>query len=496
MNPARDVLLCYPKTGAEDYASPALPMSILALGSAIQKRGYTPILVDQRVHTDWKQRIEQWAQSGNALAAGISTMTGPQIAHALDMAKEVRAHALHVPCIWGGVHPTMLPEQTLAHPLCDIVVRREGEETLPALLDALAAGTDLSSISGIAYHNGIGQYIETAERPFIRMDDFVRLDYSLLDIKNYQQGSSLLAERKDSVSLYTSRGCPCRCSFCYNTVFHHAQWRGARAEAVVEMLKELHAGGIRNIHLADEYFFQDLERARQICRKIQDQKLTLTFSYANCRLDQVERMTEEDIKLFAKSGFKVLFVGVESGSPAIQKCIHKGIDPDALLPQLHRLNRQGIVAQLSFMLGLPGERLEDCRMTLRLMERVLAQAPLNIVPGAGKFLPFPGTEAFTLCVQSGWTAPSSLPEWAHILSTGQAQWLNSISEDVIAGLLFLSSALDTKINPRRHILMEILRKGYSGCARLRARRGWIRRVPEFMLMKTVLRRFLSRKRRG
>ena len=56
-------------------------------------------------------------------------MTGPQILRALDACARVRATYPDVPIVWGGIHPTLLPEQTLEHPLVDIIVSGEGEAT-------------------------------------------------------------------------------------------------------------------------------------------------------------------------------------------------------------------------------------------------------------------------------------------------------------------------------------------------------------------------------
>jgi len=64
-------------------------------------------------------------------------MTGPQIRHALTVCNLVRDRYPHIPIIWGGVHASLLPEQTLENSLVDIVVVGEGEDTLPELIEAM-----------------------------------------------------------------------------------------------------------------------------------------------------------------------------------------------------------------------------------------------------------------------------------------------------------------------------------------------------------------------
>ena len=67
-------------------------------------------------------------------------MSGPQIRYGLQFAKRLRAERPHCPIVWGGVHPTLLPEQTAASDCVDVVVRGESELILGPLADALAAG--------------------------------------------------------------------------------------------------------------------------------------------------------------------------------------------------------------------------------------------------------------------------------------------------------------------------------------------------------------------
>ncbi len=60
-------------------------------------------------------------------SSGLTCMSGPQIRYGLEFAAKVRAEHPRVPIVWGGVHPTLLPEQTAASELVDVVVRGEGE---------------------------------------------------------------------------------------------------------------------------------------------------------------------------------------------------------------------------------------------------------------------------------------------------------------------------------------------------------------------------------
>ena len=64
---------------------------------------------------------------GEPVFVGLTCMSGPQIRYGLEFARKVRAESPRLPIVWGGVHPTLLPEQTAASELVDVVVRGEGE---------------------------------------------------------------------------------------------------------------------------------------------------------------------------------------------------------------------------------------------------------------------------------------------------------------------------------------------------------------------------------
>lgn len=97
-------------------------------------------------------------------------MTGPQILHALTASKLVRNLYPGVPIIWGGIHASLLPEQTLANPYVDVVVVGEGEETFPELVKALESGTSLSNVCGLSYKEN-GKVHHTGNRLFVNLEE-------------------------------------------------------------------------------------------------------------------------------------------------------------------------------------------------------------------------------------------------------------------------------------------------------------------------------------
>jgi len=124
------------------------PLGILILGTILSKKGYNVRLVDERLHVNIEDMIPEIIAS-TPVFIGITCMTGPQIENGLNISKTMKSNSTHIPIVWGGIHPTLLPEQTLNHPTIDIVNTFEGEYTITEIADALIGNGELSAIKGI-----------------------------------------------------------------------------------------------------------------------------------------------------------------------------------------------------------------------------------------------------------------------------------------------------------------------------------------------------------
>lgn len=101
-----------------------IPLPLLTIAEPLVKRNYPVEIMDMRIQ-NYKE-----VDLSNVLCVGITTWSGSMIKHALEFAAYVRGIDPSIPLVWGGVHPSLLPEQTGKHPFVDIVCVGEGEETL------------------------------------------------------------------------------------------------------------------------------------------------------------------------------------------------------------------------------------------------------------------------------------------------------------------------------------------------------------------------------
>ena len=173
----KDILLVFP--GKYRAPDPQVPLALLHIASPLQREGYQVRILDMRLE-DYRNKA-----IGNPVFVGITCMSGQQIHYGLEFARKVRAESPSCPIVWGGVHPTLLPEQTAASKSVDVVVRGEGELVVPELANKLAAGETLDDVRGLTFKSE-GSIKSTADADLIDLDDIpVELPYDLLKLEKY-----------------------------------------------------------------------------------------------------------------------------------------------------------------------------------------------------------------------------------------------------------------------------------------------------------------------
>lgn len=396
-NSNKRVLLVYP--GNISSISKRMPLSVLFLAESLISKGFDPVIWDMQVSTF------DPSMTRNLLAAGISSLTGKQILYGLEAARKIREHVPEIPIIWGGIHATTMPEQTMENPFVDFIVQGEGEETLPELLECIAAAKLPVGVPGTVYESE-GKVILNERRPFIQFNRYNNLPYDLLELSRYQTA--------DRFEYQSSRGCPYGCSFCYNKKFNFFKWRAKESHIVLDELEAINRRfGSKTIHFVDDEFFIDRKRALEITSGIISRGLKFSWKPA-IRIDAVNRYDKEFFETLARSGCYEFCMGAESGSDRMLQVINKKIrSEDILASARHLLSMDiGIVPQYSFLSGFPGEREEDLDATLDVIDKLWAINRKIKVNGLFIATPFPGTDFYEQAISAPeYVAPKNLDEW-------------------------------------------------------------------------------------
>jgi len=212
---------------------PILPMALLYIGTYLTEKGFKVNLIDSQVE-DVEQKLKEVID--DSLLIGFSVMT-THVYHALKLSDMIKSINKDIPIVWGGVHPSLYPVQTISDKAVDYVVMEEGEETLLELINALQKKGDLSKIKGLVYKKD-GKPIINQSRNYIDVNKITPPKWDLLDIEKYIYEYNLGGRKGGrTIAIQAGRGCVHRCAFCINTVLGKRRWRPLSAKNVLNEMK-------------------------------------------------------------------------------------------------------------------------------------------------------------------------------------------------------------------------------------------------------------------
>ncbi len=392
------VLFIYPNL----YAQVGFNYGVAFLSAALKSAGHQTALInvndtldDDVKPGDIVTRVRDEAPG----LVGFSVVTN-QFRYALEMAALIRRELPGIPVIAGGVHATMDPKGVLESGAFDYACVGEGEEALIELVNALERGADTTNIPNI-WARGSDTIIENPVRPFIDLERLPRKDYSIFDFQN-------MIDAKDGwVGLMASRGCPFRCSYCFNhrmvelysrdTGLSVAELNYVRHHSVEEVIGEVehllsNYKNIRTFIFDDDLFTFDKEYVREFCRRYRQVTNVPFVCNAHVRF-----MDEEMAAILREGGCRIVKFGLESGSERVRReVMHRRMTNKQIERAFEAVHSAGLHSSAFVMIGLPGETPFEMDETVALLARIR--------PGRFRwavFYPFVNTDAWDMAVRMG-----------------------------------------------------------------------------------------------
>lgn len=380
-----------------------LPLALVHVGSMLPR--HPVVIVDGRIDADALARVASLAKE--ALCLGVSVLTGAPILDALRVTRAARAARPELPVIWGGWHPSLLPEQCLAAGLVDACVVGQGERTFEEIVAALEDGHGFEDVKGVVWRCG-GDVVKNPPRPFEDVNRLPRALFSLLELPRYFAFRGM--RRLDYCS---SQGCAFCCSFCADPMVYKQRWSGLRAERVLDELAEhVERYRLSEVFFNDDNFFTDLRRTEAICRGLIAQGRRIRW-FGTGRGDLLRRLTREQLGLLKESGCYKVNVGAESGSPELLRDIKKGTLVEEVLETAEKLHSVGIGARFSFIAGFPQEPKDSLAETYRAV-KALREIDGEFETPIYFYAPYPGTELAERMPAIGFEAPRRLEDWENV----------------------------------------------------------------------------------
>jgi len=351
-------------SGGAEIAGNWTPSWVAYIGGALKKAGYTQVRFVDAMADDLPDETIEDIIRKNQPDVVMTTNITPSIFKAQDIMKLAKKVNPKIRTIMGGIHSTFMYPQVLSEaPETDYVIRGEGEEVAVNLIKAIDAGTDLKdreNITGIAYLNEEGKVHATAAHPVIEDLDDLTPDWSLYDWDKY-----IYTPLNCRLAVPNfARGCPFTCTFCSQWQF----WRRYRARSpkhfvdeIEELVKKYNVGFFI---LADEEPTINKQKFVSLCQELIDRKLDVTWGI-NTRVTDIMR-DEDLLPFYRKAGLVHVSLGTEAASQMNLNRFRKETTIEENKYAIKMLQKNGIVAEAQFVMGLEHETPETIEETYQL----------------------------------------------------------------------------------------------------------------------------------
>jgi anaerobic magnesium-protoporphyrin IX monomethyl ester cyclase len=344
-----------------------LPIGLAYVAAALEKAGFQVEILDnyllEKSIDDVKLEIKRLSPE----IVGI-TCSSATYSRCVETAKAVKEVLPSCKVVVGGWHPSYKPDSMLQHPEIDYVVMGEGERAMVELATHITSGKDERAVAAIA---GVGyrkeeKMVKNAPKFISNLDEIPFPARHLLPMHLYDRQIEYL-DVKPVDNMNIARGCPFSCAFCETRQLWGTTCRTFSPHRVLEEINYLMKNfGTQGIYFINDNFTIRKKETIELCRLITKNKLDIEW-VCDTRVDLVSR---ELLKEMKAAGCKTIWFGGESGSPRILKKINKGVTLEQTERALKICREEGIQTACSFLLGIPGETVEDMEATFKFARKI------------------------------------------------------------------------------------------------------------------------------
>ncbi len=391
------ILFIYPNLNAEE----GFNHGVACLAGALKSEGHCVRLINLNESLadvpSVGEIIEIIGEYGpDIVAFSVQTM---QYEFALDISRAIKSAFPDLKQVIGGVHATLCLSELIKEGYWELICYGECDETLPELINNIEQKKPIDELPNLALKQADGSYKVNPLAPYPDLAKLPPEDYEIFELDN------MLAKKNGWLSILTSRGCPYRCSYCFNYELSglyaehgHRRKEYLRrypVERVIREISELVAKHplIETIIFDDDLFTLDTDWVVEFCRLYDEAGLEIPF-VVNAH---VQSFNERAARALGGSKCKIVKFGVESGSEQLRReFLKRYMTNDAIAQAFALCDKYNLHSSAFLMFGMPGETREQIFQTIDLIVR--------IKPGRMRwsvFYPFPGTLSYKIAEEKG-----------------------------------------------------------------------------------------------
>ena len=393
-----DILFVHPNASEKIYQGLAKnnaaiepPIWAAMLANSVRTKGHRPEILDAEVEgldylsaakriTEYKAKVVCFVVYGQQPSASSQNMEG-----ATATARELKNLAPDTFVVFVGGHVAALPIETMNNETCiDAVCQNEGVYTLHALLSLTKIDdTEMKRVPGLVFRDREGNVIMNESSAIVAKEDLEQdlpgMAWDLLPpLSRYRTAGwhswSNNTEKQPFAALYTSLGCPYKCSFCMINIINRTKqgpnvtsqdsntFRFWSPEFIIKQFDEIARQGVRNVKIADELFVLNPRHFEAICDLI----IQRGYDFNIWAYSRVDTCKPKYLAKLEKAGIKWLGLGIENPNNELRKEIHKeGFQDVKVLDLINNIRDAGINVGGNYIFGLPYDTKESMEATLQ-----------------------------------------------------------------------------------------------------------------------------------
>ncbi len=268
---------------------------------------------------------------------------------ALNLANHIKKN-LNLPILFGGVHPTSVPEEVMSNNFIDFVITGEGEYAMLELIKALEKNKDYSKIKNLVYRKG-EKIMKNKVRDLVKnLDDLPFPDKNLF--------YNVIPYTKKNYSILTARGCPFSCTYCFNNMYkkiYKNKGKYLRQRSVDNVISELKFAkrkyNYKFVSIIDDVFMTDNKWIEEFCKKYK-KEISVPFrciGHVNC-------INKNNIRILKWAGCDTIQIGVQTTCENTRKNIIHRYETNEIIKKASTIIKKNkIKLEIDHILGFPYE---------------------------------------------------------------------------------------------------------------------------------------------
>ncbi len=334
---------------------------------------------------------------------GISTQFADNASQTHRLARLAKTVSPKSMVVVGGHYPSLMPVRALADEHIDYIAIGESEQSFRQLVDCLNGKGMFPEY--IYSRDNIADLVPQLFPSARDLDSLPFPARRLLSMEHYfeffKENDPFKPLQNPATTILATRGCPNRCSFCMHSAYSGTSYQKrsiANIREEIELLVDEY--GIKEVIFVDDNLTHSRSYTTELCTMLTNFK---SLSWYMMSGTEVNSLTPAILEQLSRSGCYRMRLSVESGSTRTLQMMRKKVDLKKAKELIRIAKSLGILVQGQFIIGMPGETIQDIEQTIGWAEEADCDYTTFSIA-----TPYPGTEMYKYAEEKGFLLDDEL----------------------------------------------------------------------------------------